>query len=136
MYVRAKRQGGRTYHYLVTSERRGGRVCQKTVAYLGAYPSLAAALERLPGRIEHYRALALRCSQKADAAKTRCHPAWLERNGGEVPNERRRGVRLRDDPTKQYWTFTEMATAFEQRSRGLSARLAKLRALSEKKGVL
>jgi hypothetical protein len=51
VFVRVKQQGGRVYHYLVAAERSGGRVRQKTVAYLGDYPSVEAALEGLPAEI-------------------------------------------------------------------------------------
>ncbi len=52
VYVRAKQQGGRVYHYLVATERVGNRVKQKTIAYLGEHPTVKAALESLPKEIE------------------------------------------------------------------------------------
>jgi hypothetical protein len=46
-FVRTKRQGWRTYHYLVRNERVDGRVRQRVIAYLGKYPTVELALERL-----------------------------------------------------------------------------------------
>jgi hypothetical protein len=42
----------RTYYYLVESYRESGKVRQRTLAYLGGYPSVEDALARLPQDIE------------------------------------------------------------------------------------
>ena len=39
---------GSVKHYLVSAERVGGRVRQRTLAYLGDYPTVEAAVERVP----------------------------------------------------------------------------------------
>jgi hypothetical protein len=46
-FVRIKRQGWRTYHYLVRNERVEGRVRQRVIAYLGEFESVEVALHRL-----------------------------------------------------------------------------------------
>ena len=132
MYVRAKTQRGRAYHYLVTAERQGGRVRQKTVAYLGEYPNIATALAGLSAQIEMLNRNALRFSQKADHVKGKMPAAWLERNGGDVPPRRPRpGVKFAYNLVGQYWTWREFAERNERRARELSARLRKLKALGE-----
>jgi len=47
MFVRAKRHAGKTYYSLVESRRKGGRVRQRTVCYLGQYPTVDAAVAGL-----------------------------------------------------------------------------------------
>jgi hypothetical protein len=55
-FIRAKTQksdyGESTYYYLVESYRDNGKVRHRTLAYLGKYPSVEAALEGLPQDIE------------------------------------------------------------------------------------
>lgn len=45
-FVRAKRQGDRSYYQLVENRREGGRVRQRVLAHLGHYSSLEAAIGR------------------------------------------------------------------------------------------
>lgn len=52
-FIRRKKQGGRTYHYLVVNQRQRGRIKQFIIAYLGLYPTVQAALEGLQSRIEY-----------------------------------------------------------------------------------
>jgi hypothetical protein len=58
-FIRAKHQKSRgrerTYYYLVESYRDNGRVRQKTLAYLGKYPSVEDALALLPQDIERWK---------------------------------------------------------------------------------
>jgi hypothetical protein len=128
MFVRRKMQNGRTYHYLVASERAGGRVRQKTIVYLGEYQTLDAALESLPVEIAKVKEEARRCSVKADETRNRMHPAWIERNNAEVPRPRREGCQMANKLFGRYWFYSERAVTCEQRAREMSARLAKLRA--------
>jgi hypothetical protein len=58
VFVRKKVIANCTYHYLCSTERADGKVRQKVVAYLGEYPSLADALEKLPALIQTCRAKA------------------------------------------------------------------------------
>jgi len=44
VFVRLKEVAGRRYVYLVDGKRRGGRVRQKVLRYLGALPSLASGI--------------------------------------------------------------------------------------------
>lgn len=43
----------RTFYYLVENYREGGKVRQRTLAYLGKYPSVEEALAGLQNEIEH-----------------------------------------------------------------------------------
>jgi hypothetical protein len=131
MFIRAKRQGERTYYYIVRSERAGGRVRQKTIAYLGEYQTLDAALESLPLELAKVKEEARRCSVKADETRQRMPPAWIERNNDEVPRSTRE-ISVSQYARKQfniYWYCAERAVMCEQRAHEMSARLAKLRAL-------
>ncbi len=127
-FVRAKHSGRGTYHYLVTSERRGGCVRQKTLAYLGQYASLSNALEGLPLEIAMFNKWSAEWAKKADEARRRCNPVWLERNGGEVPRGRP-WKPYRSDPCKQYWGARELSESYERRARELHVRLRKLQAV-------
>jgi hypothetical protein len=64
-FVRAKRQGSKTYYYLVRSERVGARVRQKVILYLGTYSSVEKALRGLPQAIESHRDTAARYRKSA-----------------------------------------------------------------------
>jgi len=128
VFVRAKRQGERVYHYLVASERQGGQVRQKTVAYLGEYPTIQAALEALPNEITKLREESKVCAMRADATRQQMHPAWIERNHGEVPRRRRRGLSTASKLFSRYWSLQEQAQACEQSARLKAAQLSKLQA--------
>jgi len=131
MFARRKCLDALPYYYLVTNERSDGCVRQKTLAYLGSSLGLAEALEDLPKAIAKLRAEAAPYAQRADARRQHVHPAWNERNGGEVPLRRYKGLSLRYEVRQQYWQWRELAESHEGRSRKLSARLAKLRTLVE-----
>lgn len=45
MFVRSKKQGNKTYYYLVESKREGKRVIQKAIKYLGAEKPTPGELE-------------------------------------------------------------------------------------------
>jgi hypothetical protein len=71
---RREREDGnhyRVYHYLVESYRESGKVRQRTLAYLGEYPTVEEALARLPQEIERWteKDLPWACRQR-DEAKT------------------------------------------------------------------
>jgi hypothetical protein len=53
----------RTYYYLVESYREAGKVRQRTLAYLGEYPTVEEALTRLPVDIERRKKNLLSWSQ-------------------------------------------------------------------------
>jgi hypothetical protein len=68
-FVRAKKRGDRTYHYLVESFRTSqGKVRHRTVAYLGEYATVDQALAELPLDIE----------------ECRDYLCWLQSKGGET----------------------------------------------------
>src|ERR1041384_249019 len=90
MYVRCKVRDGRAYHYLVTTERKGGRVRQRTVAYLGDYPTVAAALAKLPDEIAELKQRVHDYVARADRARGFLGANTIKRNGGEVPRSTRR----------------------------------------------
>jgi len=46
-FVRVKRQGNRSYYYLVESRREGPKVRQKVIKYLGATPPTKEELEAM-----------------------------------------------------------------------------------------
>ncbi len=134
MFVRAKQQGGRVYHYLVTAERCAGRVRQKTIAYLGEHATIGAALETLPVQIAKLREEAHVCAAKADALRQRMNPAWIERNGGEVPRPKHIGLSTANKMFRRYWSYSQQAQLCEQRAREKAAQLDKLhRACSAQK---
>jgi hypothetical protein len=60
----------RTYYYLVESYRESGKVHQRTLAYLGEYPTVEEALARLPQDIERWTEETLpRACRERDEAK-------------------------------------------------------------------
>ncbi len=132
MFVRVKQQGGRVYHYLVAAERSGGRVRQKTVAYLGDYPSVEAALEGLPAEIAKLKEEAHECAARADRVRLYLGAGVLEKNGGEVPRSTRvRGQGMSQHGRKvcsEYWNRRERAERCDELIREKTALLKKLRA--------
>ena len=48
-FVRTKRQGNKTYYYLVESRREGSKVRQKVIRYLGTEKPTKVQLEALKG---------------------------------------------------------------------------------------
>jgi TPR repeat protein len=134
VFVRAKPRGEKTFYYLVKSQRVGNRVQQKTLAYLGEYPNIDAAIEDLPLRIKRIQEEAIRWYTKAEDAKQRVTPAHYSsavalaraRVIDGVPTFCWRGSRFRDDPAKQYWSHIEKARRYESWARSLMAQLEKL----------
>ena len=49
-FVRTKRQGDRTYYYLVESKREGKKVRQKVIKYLGTEPPTKKQLDSIMRR--------------------------------------------------------------------------------------
>jgi hypothetical protein len=80
-FVRTKRQGWHTYHYLVRSERVNGKVRQRVIAYLGKYESLEEALTELPIEIKFKNGIAE--SRHENAERWRRAKWWTDiRPGG------------------------------------------------------
>ncbi len=131
MFVRCKVRDGRAYHYLVATERRGGRVRQKTVAYLGDYPSAEAALERLPAEIASLREEAHECAARADRLRLYLGSAFLAERGGEVPRNTRKlsCSQYAHKVCGEYWDKRDRAERCDELSRQKSALLRKLRAV-------
>ena len=130
-YVRSKggnKRGG-TYYYLVSCVREGGKVRQRTLAYLGAYPTVDAALQGIPAEVARLQAFAVKFTQGAEAKRAQCIPAWLERSGGEVPRPGTHGSANFRRICSKYWDCVHYAASYEGRARELSERLAKLQEL-------
>ncbi len=51
MFIRSKEVRGRTYHYLVESQRVNGVPRQRVIAYLGHYKTVEEAVVKLPKAI-------------------------------------------------------------------------------------
>ena len=92
----------KAYHYLVENYRENSRVRQRTLAYLGKYPTVEEALAGLPDEIWWWRGVLARVLQVRIAAKSACEYEQAERDIVEA----------------------------KKRIAGLEARLAKLQALS------
>lgn len=48
MYIRANKRGDRTYYYIVESVRKGNRVVQKVILYLGTAETVLKKLRPMP----------------------------------------------------------------------------------------
>jgi hypothetical protein len=120
MFVRAKQAGGRTYHYLVASERTaGGKVRQRTVAYLGRQATLEAAIEEVAKQIawsEHYREVGRQ--RMAEALAKLGDPC-------PVPRPKRRGARWANKLRSSYWWWHEREEVAKRTDPALYARLGK-----------
>lgn len=66
-FVRKKTINGREYYYLVENHREDGKVRQKTIAYLGRYPTPKAAIEGLTAECNRRRARAEELRAKLEA---------------------------------------------------------------------
>lgn len=122
-FVRAKRQGDRSYYQLVENRREGGRVRQRVLAHLGHYPSLEAA-------IEGYSAAAARACGYEHRARQRALavvPVSVRDQPGLViprPEGRRRGWH------RKYWHWTDFADQQARRTNHLLAQVNKLEVCS------
>ena len=145
-FIRAKRQKSwhreLTYYYLVESYRENGCVRQRTLAYLGEYPSVEAALAGLPQDIEAEKRNYLNGRRqwhdeaKADYEKALADFSKLSGYYGTFPwyNEAwlerlRRRVLITD---KRYRRAQHLVKSSETWLARLEARLAKLQDLSRK----
>ena len=59
-FVTRKRVNGYEYYQLVESYRENGKERQRTLAHLGEYPTVEAAIEAFKRCIEHFREMAYR----------------------------------------------------------------------------
>jgi len=124
-FIREKQgKTGRRYFYLVESARKGGKVRQKVVAYLGQYSTVEAALAGLPRDVDKWRGWVVRA--RANMAKIRERLRWLPMSC-EVPRPRRRGGRGANRLYGKYWFWAEAIPAYERRAEALAARLDQLR---------
>jgi hypothetical protein len=108
MFIRAKRQGERTYYYAVESERIGNRVRQKTIAYLGEKPSVVERITQLEAWRANYLPM-LERAEKSEAHNHRlllCYPAHYARS-------------------------VKAVSSLKSKIRSIDARLEKLRACSD-----
>jgi hypothetical protein len=70
----------RTYYYLVESYRESGKVHQRTLAYLGEYPTVEEALMKLPVDIDRQKTYVPSICQRRDAALAD-YQKWVDRVG-------------------------------------------------------
>ena len=120
---------GQAYYYLVSCVREGGKVRQRTLAYLGAYPTVDAALQGIPDEVARLQGQAAKFARGAEAKKAQCIPAWLDRFGGEVPRPGTHGSACFRRICSKYWLWMGRAAWYEGRARELSERLVKLQEL-------
>jgi uncharacterized tellurite resistance protein B-like protein len=136
----------KTYYYLVESYRENGKVHQRTLAYLGEYPTVEEALAGLPKEIEEWRKLLLTAYQQRDEAlayrKAALHegpePEFVKDYSAktsiyqqELQHERRLQLstsRIRYKQAEGHLSWVEKRVA------ALEDRLAKLQALSNSDG--
>jgi hypothetical protein len=123
-FIREKSSRGRKYFYLVECRREGGKVRQRTLAYLGPVGSLEDAIAYWQAEAERLQRMAEKAQRQRDEARARVHPAWIERNGGEVPemaSRRHWAAKI----CKHYWRLAKYAARLEQRA-GQDARRAEI----------
>ncbi len=130
-FVRAKHSGKRTYYQLVESRREDGKVRQRIIAYLGHYTSVEEALGALPVAIERNEQRAREWAAKAEAKLEQIPQIWIDRNGGEPPSGRGRGIALRRSICAQYWNARHFSEGAKRRAEEQKLQLAKLEALLE-----
>ena len=123
-FVRAKRQGERTYYQLVESRREGMRVRQRVVVHLGPYPSIEEAIARYGERAERARAEERLWRARAEAQRIaierireRVRPDLV---GADIP-------RLDGRNRPRYWVYRDCAEDWRQRARRLEARAERIR---------
>ena len=128
MFVRAKRRGDKALYYLVRNERHGGRVRQKTLAYLGESPTLAEAVAGLRASIARGEAEAERL--RAEAERWRQKIPWtaavLSPIKDGVPRYVTRSSNRLQDPARRYWQAREEAESSERWARRLRSQLDNL----------
>ena len=125
-FVRAKKINGKDRHYLVESRRINGEVRQKVLAYLGEGDTVQGAIDLCRDEIERKRYYESMFRQRAEDARARVHPVWIEENDGVIPEGKRPGRRLFYNPCRRYWLNTRSADQLQRRIDQLQARVDKL----------
>lgn len=129
-FVREKKSRGRTYLYLVENERNGRTVKQRVIAYLGPVGEVGrtveAALTYWRAELDRLCARSARNKQEAEIWRAKVHPAWIERNGGEVPKGGGRGRQYRYDVCAHYWHCVKWAQRDDYRAVEARARIDRL----------
>lgn len=110
-FVRTKTRNGKQRHHLVENYRKDGKVRQRTIAYLGEYPTVEVAIEQLVPEIQRRRQRAESSRRKAEELRQRMHPNWIASNGGEVPRPRREGLSTANKLFGRYWSALNYASS-------------------------
>ena len=115
-FIRAKRQGERTYYQLVESRREGTRVRQHVIAYLGLYPSIGEAIAGYSERADRAREEERTWRARAEAERIiverireRFSPELV---GADIP-------KLQSRVRPQYWRYQDNADEYGRRAQKL-----------------
>jgi len=128
-FVRAKSSGGRTYYYLVETWREGGRIRQRSLAYLGKYFSLEDALAGLPDDIGKYRGRVEFWQNAADECEGKYRAIWPSKE--EIPRPRRSGLQIHNRLAGRYWRYQDNADAALKWAIEAEERLSKIQQVCE-----
>ena len=126
----------RTYYYLVESYRDAGKVRQRTLAYLGRYPTVKEALTGLPAEIECWKNDLLYRHRQLEEAKADYDAAlgvessFSHADSGRYTQRLYRARLKLCKATKNYRRAEPRVAWVQQQVTALEARLAKLQALS------
>jgi len=127
MFTRSKIVDGKKYYYLVESYREGGKVRQRTLAYLGRVGNPDGALDYWEKTLVRYKGFAERANARAQAAREKMKPFDLE-NGKVLPKPARANKwNLRG----QYWRNMEQVEKILKRAEEIKQRADKIRAAIE-----
>lgn len=128
-FIRQKVSRGRAAFYVVESVRVDGKPRQKVLAYLGPCDTIEGAIAHWESELAAYRQAAAKQAARAADALAKVHPAWIERNGGVVPDGRQRGIKYRNNVCAQYWWARRRAERYAYLAEQTEKRLALLRSL-------
>ena len=125
-FIRAKNINGKVKHYLVESKREGKKVRQKVLVYLGEADTIEGAIDELLDRIPKSKQRIDQYEQRARAAMARIPQVWIDRNGGEIPEDKNDWTPRRRDYVGQYWSYTNQVRIEGEILEKMEIRLDKL----------
>ncbi len=123
-FVRAKRQGERTYYQLVKSRREGKRVRQRVIVHLGPYPSVEEAIAGYGKRADRARDEERIWRARAEAERTTIE-SIRKRFSPELVGAGISKLQSRDRP--QYWRYQDSADEYGRLAQKLESQAERIR---------
>jgi hypothetical protein len=124
VFIRKKTVNGQVYYYLVRSGRRGDRVKQEMLCYMGQTPTVKEALATWPEQIRRHVEAEAKCRAEAEGLAK----SWPKHGGRVLRPDLRKHRYWENAPIRRYWLAMENAEHHRRLAAERSGQLDKLRA--------